>query len=64
MSDYLVKNKEFLHENGPIKVKVGINKYGVELCTTRNGQQWTGIQMSPELAKLTIAALEDYLNWI
>ena len=58
------KNKEFTSSAGKTKAQVLINKYGVELNTTRNGGIWTGITMTPELATATIAALNAYLEWI
>ena len=58
------KDKEFISEDGPIKAKVIINKYGVELETSRYSGQSVNVVMTPELARLTIQSLEKYLNWI
>lgn len=53
---------EILKENGKIKAKVVTDEFGSELLTMRNGYQWTGQPMTPELAKLTIEALQEYLS--
>jgi len=51
-----------LKELGTFKAKVEVDKYGAELFTTRNGYQWTGQPLTPELAKVTIEVLQDYLK--
>jgi len=53
---------EILKENGKLKVKVELTKYGDELYATRNGWQWVGQGISPELARLMIEALSEYLE--
>ena len=51
-----------LKENGTIKAKVVSDKYGTELLTMRNGFQWFGQPISPELARQIIEALKEYLD--
>jgi len=53
---------ETTRENGKIKVRMSRDKYGDELSTTRDGQQWTGQYMTPELARLVIEVLEKYVD--
>ena len=53
---------EILRENGPYRAKVTTDKYGVELQTTKGSGWWAGHAMSPELAKLTIEVLQEYLG--
>ena len=53
---------EILKENGNIKARVTSDEYGAELLTMRNGWQWTGQPMTPELARLTVEALQQYLD--
>jgi len=48
--------------NGKLRAKVEDDGYGTSLLTMRNGYQWTGQPMEPELAKLTIEALQEYLD--
>lgn len=50
---------DIVKENGKLKAKVSINIYGAELLTMRNGYQWTGQPMSPELTRRTIDALHE-----
>jgi len=57
-----METKEIVKENGKIKARVHEDGFGVEFCTMRNGLQWTGQPMSPELAKLTIEVLQEYLD--
>lgn len=56
------EEKMIIKENGPIKAKI-TKDYG-ECCflTMRNGYQWTGQPMTPELARLSIAVLQEYLD--
>ena len=56
------KRFEIIKENGKIKAKVCNTGFGVELYTMRNGNQWSGQGMNPELARLTIEALTEYLK--
>jgi len=58
----MTENKSYLAENGQIKAEVRVDKYGAELFTMRNGFQWTGQPLGPELAKLTIEVLQQYLE--
>ena len=53
---------KLLRENGKIKAMVETDDYGSELLTMRNGHQWTGQPISPELARLTIEVLQEYLG--
>lgn len=58
-----MNTKIILKENGPVKAKVIVEpKVGATFYTTRNGYQWVGQEMSPELAKLAIEALQGYLE--
>lgn len=57
-----MKIREIVRENGKLKAKVSDDNYGVSLLTTRNGHHWTGQTMSPELARLTIEVLQEYLD--
>lgn len=57
-----METKEILRENGTIKAKVKTDKYGTELYTSSNGWQWTGVTLTPELARLTIEVLKEYLH--
>ena len=56
------EKKEIRRENGKLKAKVVDDGYGVDLLIMRNGYQWTGSGISPELAKLTIEVLQEYLD--
>ena len=49
-------------ENGTIKAKVEIDAFGDQLLTTQNGWHWTGQAVTPELARMTIEVLEEYLS--
>ena len=49
-------------ENGFIKAKVVNEGFGPELLTMRNGHQWTGQPISPELARLITEVLQEYLD--
>ena len=53
---------EILRENGKIKAKVTSDKYGTELLTMRNGHQWTGSVITPDLATLIVEVLQEYLE--
>ena len=57
-----MSDKEILRENGKIKAKVVYNGYDVSFLTMLNGWQWTGQPMNPELAKLAIEVLQEYLD--
>lgn len=54
--------KEITRENGKIKAQIREDDYGCSLLTMRNGYQWTGQPMTPELARLTIEVLQEYLD--
>ena len=54
--------KTILKESGTLKAKVSFDRYGAEFNLTRNGYQWTGQLISPELANLTIEVLQEYLQ--
>ena len=58
----MTDSKLILKENGKIKAKVENDGSHVMFFTMRNGTQWTGQSMSPELAKLSITALQEYLD--
>jgi len=51
-----------LRENGKIKARVEIDDFDTSLLTMRNGFQWTGQPVSPELATLIIEVLNEYLE--
>ena len=53
---------EIVKENGTVKARVRNDGFGEELSTMRNGYQWTGQPISPELARLTIEVLTEYLE--
>jgi len=53
---------EIIRENGKIKAKIQNIGYGYEFLTMRNGFQWSGQGMTPELAKLSIEVLQEYLS--
>lgn len=36
--------------------------YGTYLMTMTNGWQWSSVPMSPELARLSIEVLQEYLK--
>ena len=57
-----MSTKDIVRENGKIKAKLTQDEYDTYLSTMRNGFQWTGQPMTPELAKLTIEVLQQYLN--
>ncbi|WP_067986172.1 hypothetical protein [Neptuniibacter pectenicola] len=57
-----MNTKEIVRENGKIKAKLTKDDYDTQLLTMRNGFQWTGQPMTPELAKLTIEVLQQYLD--
>ncbi len=42
-------------------VKVEVDSYSSTLLTMVNGRQWSGAPMTPELARMTIDALTEYL---
>lgn len=54
--------KEILRENGEVKAKIQINDFVTILLTTRKGYQWTTQPITPELARLTIEVLQEYLK--
>jgi len=54
--------KEIQRENGKVKAKLTKDDYDTQLLTMRNGFQWTGQPMTPELAKMTIDVLQQYLD--
>ena len=54
--------KTISRENGMIKAKITKDHFGVELLTSRNGWQWVGQKITPELARLTIEVLQEYLD--
>lgn len=53
---------KIIKEDGNEKAKVHNDGFGIELLTMRNGYQWTGQPMTPNLAKLTIEVLQEYIN--
>ncbi len=57
-----MQDKKITKENGKIKAEIRNSGYGDEFLTMRNGYQWTGQPMTPELAKLSISALQEYLD--
>ena len=52
----IIKGKE------KVKAKIQDDGYGIDFYTTRSGWQWTGQGMTPELAKLSIQVLQEYLD--
>lgn len=52
--------KTIKKENGRVKAKVEIDRYGTTLSTCQF-HTWTGVPMTPELARLTIETLQEYL---
>jgi len=48
--------------NRDLGVRIETDKYGSEIYVTRNGWQWNGQAVTPELAKLMIEVLEEYLK--
>lgn len=57
-----MKDKIILKENGKLKARLESTKYGDELFLTRNGWQWVGQGITPELARLAIEVLSEYLD--
>ena len=49
-------------EEGKLKASVIIDKYDVMLFTRRNGYQSTGQPITPDLARITIEVLQEYLE--
>lgn len=58
----VIKMKLFIKEDDDLKAKLVIDNYDVTFLTMRNGWQWTGMSMTPKLAKLSIKVLQEYLN--
>lgn len=54
--------KVIIRENGKIKAKVTVDGKYDDLVTMTNGWQWSGVGMNPELARLTIEVLQEYLE--
>lgn len=54
--------KKIIRESGKLKARVDIDKYGAQLMTMRNGFQWSGAEITPVLAELTIEVLREYLD--
>ena len=44
-----------------VRVKIETDNYGTVLLITRNGYQWSGMNVSPVMARLTIEILQQYL---
>jgi hypothetical protein len=57
-----MNNRVILKDNGKARVKVEVSSNSDYLLTMINGRQWTGQPLTPELAKLTISALEEYID--
>jgi len=57
-----MKKKCIERVEGELGAKVEDDGYCISLLTTSNGYQWTGHPMCPELAKLTIEVLLEYLK--
>ena len=53
---------EIIRENGKVKAMVIINEYGSELLSMTNGRHFSSHKITPELAKLIIAVLQEYLK--
>ena len=53
---------EIIKENGKLQARVIYGEQGAEFLTMINGYQWTGQPMSPELARLSIEVLQEYLE--
>jgi len=53
---------EIIRGEGDIKARVLDNGYTVSLLTMQNGYQWSGASISPELARLSIEVLREYLK--
>jgi len=51
-----------LKENGGMKVKITKDKYNVTLWFKRNSASWCGQTITPELARLSLEALTEYLK--
>ena len=57
-----MNTKEITRENGKIKARLTKDEYDTQLLTMLNGFQWSGQPMTPELARLTIEVLQQYLD--
>ena len=54
--------KTITRGNGNIKARVECGKYNDELLTIKDDFQWTVQPLNPELARLTILVLTEYLE--
>jgi len=53
-----------IRENGKIKTKIMFSRYETEFYTCRNGYQWVGQAITPEIARMSIEVLQEYLDGI
>lgn len=55
--------KLFERRKEKLGVRAEVSDYGDQLLGMRNGYQWSGQPLSPELAEMMIEVLQEYIEF-
>jgi hypothetical protein len=62
MKGGIMEESRIEKKEGKNGARVDIDRYEINLMTTRNGYHWSGGPINRELAKLVINVLQDFLE--